>query len=393
MDKIISDHQLPPLRVLVWHWGRRGGGPRYTLELARLLAAKADMSVHLSLSRQSEMFADFDDIPVAGRFDIDTYENITQFGSRTLKLPLLRRHFARYIREKKIDIVFCTMDHLWNAFMTGVIHDSGAVYLLTVHDATRHPGEDQGWRRWLLRRDIDASDACLVLTHSVADSLQANYGYPTDRIFFSTLGHFGDGRYDHNVRSLPADRPPRLLFFGRILHYKGLDLILDALPILRKEFPKLGLEIWGTGDISPYKAALDAVADVRVENRWIEEEEIPRIFAATDLAVLPYREASQSAVVATAFAVGMPCVATPIPGLCEQVADGVTGVISAGISPAQYAEAVAKVLRDPIFYARLSQGCLHVTATTLSWESIGVSVAEALHGAYTKGKREKEGRA
>jgi len=381
------------LKVLIWHWGRCGGGPRYTLEIARVLATRMDMKIYLSLSRQSEMYADFDSIPVAGDFNIDTYESAVQFGLRSLQLPFLRRRFARYIQEQKIDVVFCTMDHLWNTFMTGVIRDSGAVYLLTVHDATRHLGEDQGWRRWLLRRDIDASDAAMVLSRSVGASLQANYGYPADCTFLSTLGNFGYGCSDVCVRSLPVDRPARLLFFGRILHYKGLDLMLEALPILRKEFPRLGLEVWGTGDITPYQTALDAVGDVRVENRWIEEEEIPRIFAATDLAVLPYREASQSAVVATAFAVGMPCVATPIPGLCEQVADGVTGVIATGNSPAKYADAVAKVLRDPAFYAHLSQGCLQVARTTLSWESIGLSVTEALHGAYSRGKRNKGGRA
>jgi glycosyltransferase involved in cell wall biosynthesis len=383
---------MQKLKVLIWHWGRRGGGPRYTLELARVLAGRDDMDIHLSLSRQSEMYADLSSIPVAGRFDVDTYENAVQFGVRSLQLPFLRLRFARYIQEQKIDVVFCTMDHLWNAFVTGVIRDSRAVYLLAVHDATRHPGEDQGWRRWLLRRDIDSSDAALVLTRSVGLSLRSHYSYPDDRVFLSALGHFGDGHSDAGARSLPADRPPRLLFFGRILRYKGLDLMLEALLILRKEFPKLVLEVWGTGDITPYQTALDAVGDVRVENRWIEEGEIPGIFAATDLAVLPYREASQSAVVATAFAVGMPCVATPIPGLCEQVANGVTGVIAAGNSPAEYAEAVARVLRDPAFYARLSQCCLQAATTTLSWESIGVSVAEALHGAYAKGKRDRGGR-
>jgi glycosyltransferase involved in cell wall biosynthesis len=352
-----------------------------------------DIDIYLSLSCQSEMYAHFDDIPVAGRFDINTYESAIQFGWRSLQLPFLRRRFARYIREQKIDIVFCTMDHLWNAFTTGVIRESGATYLLTVHDATRHPGEDQGWRRWLLRRDIDASDAALVLTRSVGASLQANYHYPVDRIFLSMLGHFGDGNAEVGARSLPQDRPARLLFFGRILHYKGLDLMLEALPLLRREFPNLGLEVWGTGDIAPYQAALDAVGDVRVENRWIEEAEIPGIFASTDLAVLPYREASQSAVVATAFAAGMPCVATPIPGLCEQVVDSMTGVISTGFSPAEYAEAVAKVLRDPAFYARLSQGCITAANTTLSWESIGQSVADALHSAYVKGKRNKAAQA
>ncbi len=377
------------LKVLIWHWGRRGGGPRYTLELARVLAARDDMEIHLSLSRQSEIHADFEDIPVAGRFDIDTYESIVQFGLRSLQLPLLCLRFTRYLRKHRIDVVFCTMDHLWNACMTGVIRSSGAAYLLTVHDATRHPGEDQGWRRWLLRRDIDASDSALVLTRSVGESLRDKYRYPADHVFLSAHGHFGGGNAEVEPRRLPTDRPARLLFFGRILEYKGLDLMLEALPLLRREFPTLQLEVWGTGDLAPYRAALDAVGDVRVENRWIEEAEISGIFATTDLGVLPYREASQSGVVVTAFAVGMPCVATPIPGLCEQIDDGVTGVISAGFGPAEFAEAVARVLRDPAFYARLSQNCITAARTTLSWETIGQSVADALHGAYAKGKRER----
>ncbi len=377
-----------PLNVLIWHWGRRGGGPRYTLELARVLATRDDMDIHLSLSRQSEIHADFDCIPVASRFDVDTYESVVQFGLRSLQLPLMRQRFARYIREKKIDVVFCTMDHLWNAYMTGVIRDSGATYLLTVHDATRHPGEDQGWRRWLLRRDINASDSALVLTRSVGESLRDRYRYPADRVFLSAHGHFGDGNAEIEPRTLPTERPVRLLFFGRILEYKGLDLMLEALLLLRREFPTLQLEVWGSGDIAPYRAELDAVGDVRVENRWIEEAEIPGIFASTDLGVLPYREASQSGVVATAFAVGMPCVATPIPGLCEQVEDGVTGIISSGFGPAEYAEAIARVLRDPAFYARLSQNCITAARTTLSWETISQSVADALHGAHVKGTRE-----
>ena len=379
-----------PLKVLIWHWGRRGGGSRYTLELARVLARRDDMDVYLSLSRQSEIYADFEDIPAAGRFDIDTYESIYQVGLRSLKLPLLKRRFARYLREQRIDVVFCTMDHLWGAFMAGVIRDSDASYLLTVHDATRHPGEDQGWRRWLLRRDIGASDAALVLTRSVGASLQANYAYPADRVSLSAHGHFGDGSVEVDARSLPTNRPVRLLFFGRILPYKGLDLMLEALPILRREFPNLQLEVWGNGNIAPYQSAIEMVGGVRVENRWIEEAEIPQIFASTDLGVLPYREASQSGVVATAFAVGMPCVATPIPGLCEQISDGATGTIASGYSPAEYAEAVAKVLRDPAFYMRLSQNCIAVTKTTLSWETIGETVADALRGAHTKGKRHKE---
>lgn len=380
-----------PLRVLLWHWGRRGGGPRYTLELARVLAPRPDLDVHLSLSRQSEFYADFEGIPVAGRFDIDTYESVPQFALRSLALPLLRRRFGAYVRAAGIDVVFCTMDHLWDAFTVGAIAPAGGLYLLAVHDAVRHPGEDQGVRQWLLRRDVGASDGALVLTESVRELLIAHHGYPRERTFLSTLGSFSYGSRAE-PRDLPADRPARLLFFGRILDYKGLDLLLAAMPRLQAEFPGLGLEIWGSGDIAPYREALAALPDVRLENRWIGEEEIPAIFAGTDLAVLPYREASQSAVVATAFADGMPCIATPIPGLREQVPDGVSGLIAEAVTPDAFAEAVARALRDPALYRRLSDGALTAARTTLDWSSIGETVASALHGLYRLGPRRRDGR-
>lgn len=374
------------LKVLIWHWGRLGGGPRYTLELARVLAARPDMDIFLSLSRQSETYDAFDDIPVAGRFDVDTYESVPEFLLRSAQLPHLRWSFQRYLRRNGIDVVFCTMEHLWDIFVTKAIKKGGALYLLTVHDATRHPGEDQRWRRWLLSRDIADSDGALVLTKSVGQSLAKNYHYPAERTYLSTLGHFGHSSREQ-PRQLPRGRPVRLLFFGRILKYKGLDLLLEALPLLRAEFPELLLEIWGEGDLSPYHELLQRIPGVRVENRWIAEHEMAGIFENTDLAVLPYREASQSGVVATAFAVGMPCVATPIPGLREQISDGETGTIASGMHARDFVSAVARILRDPEFYELLSAGCLHSTNTTLSWDTIGSSVAEALFALQQCGPR------
>lgn len=375
------------LKVLLWHWGRRGGGPRYTLELARVLATRSDMDIFLSLSRQSEIYAAFQDISAVGRFDVDTYESLPQFVLRTAKLPWLRRRFLHYLRKNEIDIVFCTMDHLWGAFFVAAIHDAGALYLLTVHDATRHPGEDQRWRRWLLRRDIEGSDGTLVLTRSVGTSLCTNYKYPKERTFLSALGQFGDGAVGRAPRELPNDRPVRLLFFGRIMAYKGLDLLLESLPLLRARFPELELEVWGMGDLRPYREMLEGTPGIRVENRWVHEHEVSGIFERTDLAVLPYREASQSAVVATAFAVGMPCVATPIPGLCEQISDGENGVIAAGMSAQDFSNAVSRVLINREFYCRLSAGSLRTAKGALGWRTIGGTVAEALHRLHSQGQR------
>lgn len=375
-------------KVLIWHWGRRGGGPRYTLELVRALAERNEFDIFVSLSRQSEIYTTFDDISVSGRFDINTYETRGQFFLRSTGLLSLRRKFRAYLLKNQITIVLCTMDHLWNIFVAGAIAEANALYLLAVHDATRHPGEDQPWRRWLLERDIALSDGALVLTKSVAVNLAVNYNYPRERIYQSTLGQFSYGVRESG-RELPSTEPVKLLFFGRILAYKGLDILLQAFSKVREKFPKIELRIVGDGDLLPYRELLNTSSNIKIENRWIEEEEISDIFASADLAVLPYREASQSAVVATAFAAGMPCVATPIPGLCEQVKDGHTGVIAKSMSSGDFADAICRVLLSPSLYQQLSTNCLTAARTELSWKTASASVTEAIHKATKQGSRKK----
>ncbi|MQX36369.1 glycosyltransferase family 4 protein [Roseospira navarrensis] len=376
-----------PLRLLLWHWGRRGGGPRYTHELARVLAARDDVEVHLSLSRQSEYFDVTDSLGLPAHH-IDTYANLPQFALRSMSLPLIRRELGRYIARHRIEVVFCTMDHLWDAFVAPEIGRRGALYLLAVHDANRHPGEDQGFRQWLLRRDVACADGAVTLTRSVGEGLVTSHAFPPDRVWKSTLGSFAyTGRT--TPRTLPKDRPPRLLFFGRILPYKGLDLMLEALPALQKRFPGLTLEVWGSGDLAPHRRRLDGLSGVRLENRWIGEDEIPHIFADTDLAVLPYREASQSAVVATAFSDAMPCVATPLPGLREQVTDGRDGIVASAAGAEAFAAAVTRALEDDTRYAALSAGALETAATQLDWRPIGDTIADAAFALRRIGPRRK----
>lgn len=374
------------MRVLLWYWGRRGGGPRYTFELAKTLAARDDVDLYLSLSRQSDYAEPFAEILARARFDVDTYSSLPGFVVSSLRLPLLRWRFGRFLREHKIDLVLCTMDHLWNFFMAGAIHDAGALYMLTVHDASRHPGENQLWRQWLLTRDIAASDGALVLTRSVGELLQRLHDYPADRIFESVHGHFGD-YVRKTPRTLPAERAIRLLFFGRILPYKGLDLLLDAIVIVRERYPSVELEIWGEGDVSQYQRRIDRIGRVRLENRWLDESEIPGIFERTDLLVLPYREASQSGVVGMAHAYGMPSVVTPIPGLCEQVMHDVNGIVVSAVDVASLANGLAALIEQPERYSRLSQGGLETARNDLSWERIGETVIAAMQALNKKGRR------
>jgi glycosyltransferase involved in cell wall biosynthesis len=122
-----------------------------------------------------------------------------------------------------------------------------------------------------------------------------------------------------------------LLFFGLVRPYKGLLDLIDALPAVLNEMDVMLFvvgEVWG--DDAPYHERLRAlgIADrVQWVDRYIANDETALYFAAADLAVLPYREATGSGVLQLALGLGVPVVATRTGGMEESVEDSVTGFL------------------------------------------------------------------
>lgn len=372
------------LRVLFWHWGRRGGGPRYTYELVRALAKRGDLDVHLSLSRQSEIFEEFENLNLPS-CHINTYNGRLSAAFGALRLPGVRRRLWRYVEDAGIDVVVGTMSHLWNVPMLAG-RFSKVPYLMVVHDALPHPGDDLPLRHWLLKREIGFSHGVVALTEHVRRILCDEYAYPARRTWVIPLGAFSYGR----PLSMPrASGPTRLLFFGRVLPYKGLDLLLEAYTVLRRERKDIELMISGPGDLSPYEGQLRCLEGVSIDNRWILEKEIGPIFRGADVSILPYREASQSGVIATAYAAGVPVVITPVGGLAEQVKHEQTGLVCASASPKGIADALRRMLDEPGLLARCAKGASQEAEVELAWPSIASHFSRAIEEVLLAGRHDR----
>jgi glycosyltransferase involved in cell wall biosynthesis len=122
--------------------------------------------------------------------------------------------------------------------------------------------------------------------------------------------------------NLPADGPI-LLFFGFVRPYKGLGVLLQALGMLRQQGIRPYLAIAGEfwHDKQTYLEQIEELGlgqQVRIEDRYIPNEELKVWFAAADAAVAPYIEGTtQSAVASLLLGFGLPLI------LSEQVAGGV----------------------------------------------------------------------
>jgi glycosyltransferase involved in cell wall biosynthesis len=129
-----------------------------------------------------------------------------------------------------------------------------------------------------------------------------------------------------------SDSPPkrRVLFFGKVRQYKGVDVLLRALALV----PDVELSI--VGEFYEDRTRLTALIDemglaerVHVSPEYLPAERIPELFAECDALVLPYRTATASQLVALAHWHGLPVVATRVGNFPETVRDGVDGLLCA----------------------------------------------------------------
>lgn len=347
---------VPRLNCLFVYLGRRGLS-RFALELIRAAQRVPEMGSTLVVSRHSEVcgLADVRGLPIEpfdvfeGALSPRIVTGIGRFRSALLDLA----------QARKAQVVINLMPHVWTPLVAPALKRSGLSYVTVVHDAVAHPGDVTGWLNTWLLRDARCADTVITLSRAVAERLIGAGRVRSERIvpLFHPDLNFGGALVN---RQLHSDRPLRILFFGRILPYKGLPLLLDAVEMLRAEGVSCELGVYGSGSLTPHRDRLERLG-AKVDNRWVPDDVVPRVLAQYDIMACSHIEASQSGVAAAAFASAMPVVALPVGGLTEQVITEKTGVLSSRVSARALADSITRLARDPGLYERISK---HLTDTT-----------------------------
>ncbi|HET8997052.1 MAG TPA: glycosyltransferase family 4 protein [Acetobacteraceae bacterium] len=303
------------MNVLVWQWGRFGGAPRVAVALVQGMKTLPNVNVSLSMSRNAELMRDGSMPPCT--LPVDTYRGRLGFLWRFATIPVAARSLARRIARLRPDVAICAQTGPLDLLMARALRLLGIPMVVLIHDADLHPGDGKLFQMRLQRALCRRAAALGALSAHVgarlkAQGLAGNGARPLIQLRLPPL-----------PIAVPAAEPPagsgfRLLIFGRLLPYKGLDMLAEALSRLGP-LPGLTVRVVGLGPESSELKQLRAIPNVTVENRWVPESELPQLLAWADALVLPYREASQSGVAALALGAGRHVLATRVGGLSEQL--------------------------------------------------------------------------
>ena len=129
-----------------------------------------------------------------------------------------------------------------------------------------------------------------------------------------------------------------VLFFGFIRKYKGLDILLDAMKILKYQMSNLKLLIAGEfyEDEKPYLEQINKLGindTVILRTNFIPDSEVKYYLCAADAVIQPYRNATQSGVTPLAYYFEKPMIVTNVGGLPSLVPNEKAGIVTEPTAP------------------------------------------------------------
>lgn len=133
-----------------------------------------------------------------------------------------------------------------------------------------------------------------------------------------------------------------LLFFGLIRDYKGLDILIETMKYMNSDYQLIiAGECYGSFDKYADRIAQSPLKDNIVTlEQYIHDDMVSSLFSAADVLVLPYRSATQSGVVALAYQLELPMIATNVGALGSMVKQSNTGLVVKSATAEAIAEGI-----------------------------------------------------
>ena len=256
-----------------------------------------------------------------------------------------------------------------------------SVVALTVHDPEPHVGRDQAAaRRAALPGALVRRLARVVVVHGAWCEAAARRRFvrPSQVVVRSEHGLI----LEPQTVEPPPGAPISLCFFGRMEAYKGVETLLQAAEALHAEGFAFRLWVGGRGpELDRLQERFARLPEVALRVGFIPPAEVVAAIQSADCVLLPYLSATQSGVLAAAFAGRRYVVASRTGGLPDVVEHLRNGLLVPPGEPEALAGAIRLLARDDGLRAHLREGAAATAEGRLDWGRIASGMFDALNAA------------
>jgi glycosyltransferase involved in cell wall biosynthesis len=289
---------------------------------------------------------------------------------RSLGNILSTVRIARYIAEIMPDVVHLQSGLLWELPLAKIF--PGITFVGTIHDVTKHPAYTFRPHPHNLMAQI-GNVVSGIIVHSPRLQVEASERFrlhaANNRIF--VLPHGVITRYGIGVTQVAPRDGGRILLFGGLNKWKGIEYLIKAEPIIRSRMPHVKIRIAGASSTPDYHRKL--LSEEQNIELWLgrqSDDSVRKLFEWADVLVLPYIQASQSGVLHLGMAFSVPPVVTSVGGLPDVVMNGRNGLVVEPHDVQGLADAVVRMLSDLDLRKVVIENLALEKETTYNWATI-----------------------
>ncbi|MEY4517697.1 MAG: hypothetical protein RLZZ499_296 [Cyanobacteriota bacterium] len=354
------------LKVALLHFGFED----YTIELANGLAQYVDLTL-IQPEKVTAVCRDY----------LNPSIRIISFAKPRIRDPrnlLAMIKMMRIIKELQPDVLHVQeTNDFW--YDLTLFFNKMPTLVTTIHDVYKHPG-DRDIRmgaEYTRRLAFYRSQQLIVHAQALKEALVEDFRVPAAQVNTLAHGELGSLFQRRTGKKILKREPYTLLFFGRIWPYKGLNYLLEALPLIAEKIPQVKLIIAGRGEsLQQYLTNGYDQSHLEIINDFIPLEDVAGLFQRSTLSVLPYVEASQSGVANLSYGMGVPVVASDIGGLGELVKSGEDGLLVPPGDVQALADAIIHLLSNPQLQEKMRTAALERCQQDLNWSNIAAQTVQ-----------------
>lgn len=208
--------------------------------------------------------------------------------------------------------------------------------VIGVHDVVPHSNHAKLLTKYHKNFYLNAFDNYHLFSQTQKEFFEKNYRNANTYVIPLNLKDFG------KANAVKKNGKLKLLFFGKIHTYKGLDILIEAVNKLPKDID-LSITIAGScKNFEVYTKLIKRnVYDYQIG--FINNQQIPDLFVTHDYLLLPYRDVTQSGPLYIALNYNLPVIASDLPGFNSHITDGVNGFLFKDSDPVALKEKIIEV--------------------------------------------------
>lgn len=203
-------------------------------------------------------------------------------------------------------------------------------FVINIHDVELHPDE-KDYHGILTQKYIFRfhKKHIAVMSSTQSEVFEKHFGKRPYMLQLPVIDYYKYIALPNEERIIKHGDKIKFFFFGSIMPYKGIEILIEAAEILSSKDAEFELNIYGKLNYNRRELSekISQNKNIKLTDEYIDYKDVSSVFSSNDVLVIPYAQVSQCGPLLIAYSYNTPVICSDLAGFREYVDENKSGLI------------------------------------------------------------------